>query len=343
MQIKLNKITLIVIISILIMSFMGCKAKVIEKVETFKNPIVNKTSADPFVIKAGGYYYYTYSDGSNIGIRKSKELQNIGVGEEEIVWISDTSTKYSKEVWAPELHFACGKWYIYFAADDGKNENHRMYALEAGTDPENPLGEKFKFKGKVFDKSDKWAIDGTVLQVDKDSLYFVWSGWEGDTNGNQNLYIAPMSNPFTISGERVLMSAPTYDWEKLGMPINEGPQVLVKDKNIMIVYSASGSWTENYCLGLLVNSTKDILNPKSWIKNPEPVFKGTVESKSFGVGHGSFVKSPSGKEDWIVYHGMSDGIGWQYRDVRVQKFSWDKKNLPVFGNPVSLGEALQVP
>ncbi|MBU3189677.1 family 43 glycosylhydrolase [Clostridium bowmanii] len=142
------------------------------------------------------------------------------------------------------------------------------------------------------------ADDGTVLKVDKDSLYFVWSGWEGDKNGKQNLYIAAMSNPFTISGERVLMSTPEYDWEKMGMPINEGPQVLVKEKNIMIVYSASGSWAENYCLGLLVNNSKDILNSKSWIKKSQPVFKGTVENKSFGVGHGSFVKSPSGKDDW---------------------------------------------
>lgn len=325
------------------MTFMGCKEKSPEKVETFNNPVVSKTSADPFVIRAGGYYYYTYSDGSNIGIRKSKELQGIGVGENNIVWISDPSTEYSKEVWAPELHYVRGKWYIYFAADDGKNENHRMYVLEGGTDSENPLGETYKFKGKIFDKTDKWAIDGTVLEVDKDSLYFVWSGWEGDTNGKQNLYIAPMSDPWTISGERVLISTPTYDWEALGMPINEGPQILVKGKNIMIVYSSSGSWTENYCLGLLVNNTKDMLNPNNWIKKSEPVFKGTIESGSFGVGHGSFVKSPSGKEDWIVYHGMTDGIGWHHRDVRMQKFTWDKENLPVFGVPVSLDEDLEVP
>ena len=44
--------------------------------------------------------------------------------------------------------------------------------------------------------------DGAVIQKDDGSLYFVWSGWPGTTDGQQNLYIAPMSNPYTISGER---------------------------------------------------------------------------------------------------------------------------------------------
>jgi GH43 family beta-xylosidase len=40
---------------------------------------------------------------------------------------------YSKELWAPELHFIKGKWYMYFAADDGNNNNHRIYVLENPT------------------------------------------------------------------------------------------------------------------------------------------------------------------------------------------------------------------
>ena len=57
--------------------------------------------------------------------------------------------------------------------------------------------------------------DGTVLELNGE-LYFLWSGWEGDVNVAQNIYIAHMSDPCTIDSERVCLSTPTYSWEKRG-------------------------------------------------------------------------------------------------------------------------------
>ena len=53
------------------------------------------------------------------------------------------------------------------------------------------------------------------LFIDK-QLYMIWSGWEGDENGQQNIYIAKMKNPWTIEGNRVQISSPTFDWETIG-------------------------------------------------------------------------------------------------------------------------------
>ena len=78
--------------------------------------------------------------------------------------------------------FLDGKWYIYYAADDGQNENHRMFVLESETD--DPLGE-YVDKG-MMDTSGRWAIDGTTLQKEDGSLYFIWSGWEGTENVASN-------------------------------------------------------------------------------------------------------------------------------------------------------------
>ncbi len=107
-------------------------------------------------------------------------------------------TEYSKELWAPEIHFLQGKWYIYFAADSGNNKDHRMYVLE--NDAADPLQGEFKFKGKLLTPEDKWSIDGSVFEHHS-RLYFIWSGWEGDKNGQQNIYIAGMKDPWTIEGE----------------------------------------------------------------------------------------------------------------------------------------------
>jgi len=151
-----------------------------------------------------------------------------------------------------------------------------------------------------------------------------------------------MKNPKTITGKRVLISEPEYDWEKIGRPlINEGPQVLKNKDQIFIIFSASGSWTDNYCLGQLKLSGDNPLDPGSWTKSRTPVFSGT--GTVFSPGHASFVKSPDGKEDWIVYHtAKQKGTGWK-RDVNIKKFTWDINGNPSFGYPESKGVNIPAP
>lgn len=310
----------------------------------FQNPIVpvagGAGSADPSIVFKDGYYYYVKSEkDSSLQVAKSKRLQDIGTAPRVTVYTPPSGTMYSKELWAPELQYLNGKWYIYFAADDGNNNNHRMYVLEGMS--QDPQGE-YAFKGKIADATDKWAIDGSVLVKDDQTMYFVWSGWEGDVNVRQNLYIAPMSNPWTISGPRVLISTPDQAWELNGSPfINEGPEVLKKNGKIFIVYSASGSWTDDYTLGMLTNTDGDVLNASSWTKSG-PVFSKV--QKAYGPGHNTFTTSPDGTEDWIVYHAtLNSGGSWANRSVRAQKFTWNPDGTPNFGTPVAYGEQIEQP
>ncbi|MFA7287981.1 MAG: GH92 family glycosyl hydrolase [Melioribacteraceae bacterium] len=295
------------------------------------NPISPK-GADPWVIQHDGFYYYCYSNDSTICINSSKKLEDAVQQSGKEVWMPEAGKPYSKEIWAPELHFVNDKWYIYFAADDGKNENHKMFVLESATD--NPKGD-YVLKGPLKSKTDKWAIDGTILEY-CNKLYFIWSGWEDDTNVAQNLYIAEMENPYTITGERVRISLPEYKWEIYGEPwINEGPEILKNNGKIFIIYSASGSWTDHYCLGQLSLIGDDPLNRNNWKKKDDPVFTGT--EKIFSPGHASFTYSPDLTENWIVYHtAKKKGSGWN-RNVRIQKFTFDDNNEPKFGKPIDDG------
>ncbi|MDT4954740.1 MAG: hypothetical protein QOJ02_2878 [Acidobacteriota bacterium] len=300
--------------------------------ETFTNPIV-ESGADPWIIYWKNSYYYCHADREGIYVSQSKRLQNIGVVSRIKVWMPPEGTLYSRGIWAPELHYSDDKWYIYFAADDGNNTNHRMYVLEG--DSQNPQG-SYTFKGKIAAPTDRWAIDGTVLVLGDDSMYFIWSGWEDFENIQQNLYIAPMNNPWNISGDRMCISTPEYEWEKVGTPrVNEAPQVLKKDGRLYIIYSASGSWTDDYCLGQLTYVGGSILKKESWVKKNTPVFSKTTSV--FGPGHACFVKSPDGTQDWIVYHAAKhSGAGWN-RDIRTQKFTWNADGSPNFGVPVPAG------
>jgi GH43 family beta-xylosidase len=311
------------------------------------------SGADPWSIYKNGYYYYTHTFGDRLVIWKTKNLAQLKNAKSKTVFLPPPGLSYSKQLWAPEIHFINNRWYIYFAADDGRNENHRLYLLENRS--ADPMEGKWVFKGQVSDSSNKWAIDGSVFEH-KGQLYMVWSGWEGAINGRQDIYISKMKNPWTLVGDRVRISSPTLEWERHGdlndpdnpphVDVNEGPQFLKNKDHVFIIYSASGCWTEHYALGMLTaNVNSNLLDSSSWKKNETPVFKQSITNGVFAPGHNSFFKSPDGTEDWILYHANSQpgqGCG-RMRSPRAQRFTWNKNGIPIFGEPVKTGVPIQIP
>ena len=205
--------------------------------QTFTNPILGN-GADPWVTQWQGQYLYIRSAGGQLYVDRSTNLHQLGSGGSQMVYQPPAGTNYSNNLWAPELHYLDNKWYMYFAADNGPNENHRMHVLE-GTS-QDPQG-TYVYKGQITDPANRWAIDGNVM-THNGNKYFVWSGWQGTTNVDQRIYIAPMSNPWTISGNRVQIAAPSQSWEQHGLPINEGPTTLQRDGKTHIIYSGSAFW-----------------------------------------------------------------------------------------------------
>ena len=259
-----------------------------------RRPLINPllpSGADPWVTSHGGFYYYMNTTGNSLAIWKARNMADLAQAEKKVVWRPPASGPYSRDIWAPELHFLRGKWYIYFAADAGTNASHRIWVLE--NDSEDPLAGEWRMKGKVTDATDRWAIDATVFE-DGSRLYMVWSGWEGEVNGAQNLYIAELSDPWTVKGPRVRISAPDLPWERwatsnrgatrrkipalnqldpLHVDVNEGPEILRRGNRIFVVYSAGGCWTDYYSMGMLTaKAGSNLLNPASWKKSPLPVF-----------------------------------------------------------------------
>lgn len=328
----------------IILLLIGCLSWQQGRSQSFKNPLL-PSGADPWSIYHKGYYYYTQTTGSRLVIWKTKNLQDLATAEKKTIYVPPAGQAYSKEIWAPELHYLNNKWYMYFAADNGDNNNHRMYVVENAS--EDPMKGEWTFKGKVGDATDKWAIDGSVFVYHK-QLYMIWSGWEGDVNQKQQIYIAKMENPWTIKGNRMKISGPEYDWELHGdlgaksnpphVSVNEGPQILMNGDRLFLIYSASGCWTDFYALGMLSLKGKDPMDTKAWVKSEQPVFKASPENEVYAPGHNSFFKSPDGKEDWILYHANSkpgQGCGG-FRSPRAQRFHWNADGTPDFGVPVKI-------
>ncbi|HTI94066.1 MAG TPA: family 43 glycosylhydrolase [Puia sp.] len=316
------------------------------------NPLL-PSGPDPYSFYKDGYYYYTHTVGDHIELWKTKNFADLATAPHKTIFKPGAGKEYSRDVWAPEVMFLEGKWYAYFAADAKNNYGHRLWVLENSS--ADPFEGEWVMKGRIGDASDKWAIDGDVLKYNG-KLYMVWSGWETDVNREQDLYIARLSNPWTVEGPRVRISRPEYPWEKYGdmhtpgepahIDVNEGPQFLQHGGDLFVVYSASACWTDTYALGLLrLVQGGDPMDPAAWKKSGKPVFQQSPENGVYGTGHNSFFLSPDGKESWILYHANSnpgEGCGPR-RSSRAQPFSWEADGTPDFGQPVRQGVAIPVP
>ncbi|KAG8921839.1 hypothetical protein FRC01_014856 [Tulasnella sp. 417] len=155
---------------------------------------------------------------------------------------------------------------------------------------------------KATNAPDAWSIDGTVLKV-SGANYFVFSSF--NDAGLQSLYIAPMTNAYTL-GARSLLSTPTASWETVGVPVNEGPSALYKNGAIYLTFSASYCWTSSYSLGLLKYNGGTVTSASSWTKSG-PVFSSA--NGHYGPGHNGFFTSPDGQTTYLVYHATSNSAG----------------------------------
>lgn len=319
----------------------------IVKQKDFNNPIIEQR-ADPWVYKhTDGYYYFTASvpEYNRIILRRAKTIQGLGTAEETVIWEKHASGEMSIHIWAPEIHYIDGKWYIYFAAGGlgGNKWGIRPYVLECVD--ENPITGTWIEKG-MMQKAPEDKFSFTDFSLDATTFehngvrYLVWAQKTSELNNPSNLYIAEVENPWTIKGEPVMIATPEYSWEKIGFWVNEGPAVIKRNDRIFISYSASAT-DSNYCMGLLTASdTADLLDPNSWSKSPEPVFKTSEENSQYGPGHNSFTMSEDGIEDILVYHArnykdiVGDPLYDLNRHTRAQIFDWNEDRTPNFGTPV---------
>lgn len=274
--------------------------------------LIVDSGADPWVVRHEGTYYYCHViDDASVHVRTSATLEGLGAAEAVEVW---RPPAHLQTLWAPELHHLDGRWWVYVAADDGDSSNHRMHVLSSDA-PTGP----FTHVGQITTDDDRWAIDGTVLHAGG-RRYFVWSGWEHvHRTEEQRLYIAEMSSPSTLVGPRVCIATPAEPWEVVGMPVIEGPVALTRPGSTVLVYAASHSLTDDYCLAVLDLVGPDPLDPQAWVKRPEPLLATTTGVS--GPGHASVVPD-SDEGGWLVYHTHREpGSGWD-RQVHIARYAW---------------------
>jgi GH43 family beta-xylosidase len=311
---------------------------------TFTNPLAVR-GPDPWLQYYNGFYYLaTTTWNRTITMRRSRTLGGLASAQETVIF-NLTRPGGAGTMWAPEFHLLNGpngqRWYFYYTAGQEPFNlgTQRIHVLEsAGLDPMGP----YTFKADLLDpqQDNTWELDPGILQLNG-QLYLLGTFY----NGSQPNFIRPLSNPWTASGTRRILSSPTHSWETVGGAVNEGAEVLQRNGRTFIVFSASHCSTPDYKLGILTYNGGDPLQQSSWVKSSQPIFQRNNAAGVFGPGHNGFFKSPDGTEDWIVYHANSSASGGcdMNRSTRAQKITWNADGTPNFGTPVALNTPLAVP
>lgn len=311
--------------------------------------------ADPYITKGSdGYYYFTASYpmyGGNdkegydrIILRRSKTIEGLADAEEKVIWDESESDTAHRFIWAPEIHEINGKWYVYFAASGQADNVWDINCHVIACDGNDPYNDTWTDKGK-FQAADGDAFPFTGFSLDM--TYFECNGkhyvsW-AQNGGNSNVYIAPINTdePWKTTEKSMLLTKPEYYWEKVSIPVNEGPAAMIHDGKIFVAFSASATGPE-YCIGLMyADVTSDLMDINSWTKLDTPLLTSEDLIGEYGPGHNSFVQDENG--DWVfVYHSRSEkcykgecGYGNEdplydpCRSARIRYVKWDENGMPV--------------
>ncbi|KAH8694193.1 glycosyl hydrolase [Talaromyces proteolyticus] len=318
----------------------------------FSNPI-RVPGADPHIVTTGGYYYLTNTQTTHISVTRSTTLGGLLNGDTRTVW-SDTNPDRNQDIWAPEMHFIDGIWYIFYTAGNGDiGQGQRSFVLK-GCDI-NPYDCNYTFLAELMPAAGgqggpkletPWSIDGTYLTIGA-GRYHVVSAI--NQQGIQSIQIAELDTQTWTVSPWSIISSPTEPWEMAdavsGEPaaVNEGPNALYHNGSTWLSFSASWCGTPAYTLGLLhYVGSGDPLNALSWEKSG-PVLSSA--NGNYGTGHNVFFLSPDGTEVWNAYHATNNSAGSCGGDryTMAQIVNFDVSGNPDLGVPVNRGSSLKVP
>jgi len=307
--------------------------------DRFVNPLL-PSGPDPWVLQYRGVYYYTHTLGNRIALWRTRDITDLRRAEQRTVWTPPATGPNAHMIWAPELHRIDGKWYLYYSATASgfSDDAHRgVFVLENGS--ADPLQGRWIDRGRV--ETRHRGIDGTVF-ANRGQLYFAYSPYIGGVSG---IALAKMANPWTISGEEVVIAKADRPFEDQGgRHIMEGPEFLEGPTGrLFLTYSAGACWSDNYALGRLrARPGGDLLDPLTWTKDPEPVL--SAANGVYATGHNGFFKSPDGREDWVIYHAnpAPQMKCTAKRAPRIARITWHDGS-PDFPAPEPAGSGLQKP
>jgi beta-xylosidase len=276
----------------------------------YTNPVSDTIFiADPFIMQLGNQYYlYGTSAGDGFKAWVSENLVDwnpIGY-----IYRKKEDSWGTGNYWAPEVVNYRGKFYLTFSCKGPEKTGMRI-CMAIADSPEGPFEDLYM---PLFN-TDHSCIDAHLF-IDDDQIPYLFyemvgavgKHWEGKGYLWGMIFSIQLSEDLSriVSGEPTLCIYPSQDWENpesMFARSTEGMTVF-KHKNLYyMTYSANHYADPQYGVGYASSESPLGLWTKS---ETNPILSQRPEIGVSGPGHNCIIKSPDGKELFIVYHSHFD-------------------------------------
>jgi arabinan endo-1,5-alpha-L-arabinosidase len=301
---------------------------------TYTNPVYAGDMPDPTVIRYEGVYYAFGTTGNgrvNGRVFTLLRSTNLVAWEQLGGALIPPSPDPRCQYWAPEITFANGKFYLYYAMG-GLEPEHFENRVATSSTPAGPYTDT----GNVLADCEKnsFTIDPFPFRDDDGQWYFFYS--RDFTNAEPGVHIGTgimvdrlvgMTNlagdchvvararyDWTLfeANRRMDVFNATYDWHTM-----EGPCVLKHDGRYYCIYSGSRYTSVHYGLDCVVAERP--LGPYTGQGDSARVLHD-IPGKVRGPGHNDIVTGPDGHTQYFLYHAWDPAM--EKRQMCIDKLVW---------------------
>ncbi len=295
---------------------------------TYRNPVYSANFPDPFVLRFNGRYY-AYGTGPAGDGRFFPML----VSADLVHWteaggaLEPLDLPGAEEYWAPEVAYADGRFWMYYAVGREHDPDHHLRVAVADT----PLG-PWKDRGLNLTPHEIFAIDAHPFRDPADGewyLFYARDRLEPPFAGT-GLAVDRLPEPDRLEGRPRDVLRPFAEWQvfEKQRPVKrgldwftiEGAFVVPVGPRYCCFYSG-GRWENpNYGVGYALADHP--LGPWREDTGQEgPPLLTTCPGRVVGPGHNSVVTGPDLLSQYVVYHGWDPGCTG--RMPRIDRLEWE--------------------
>jgi arabinan endo-1,5-alpha-L-arabinosidase len=309
---------------------------------------------DPVMIRQDGTYYI-FATGPGIAVWSSRDRvhwrHESPVFAPPPVWTVEAVPTFSGHLWAPDISYHDGKYYLYYAVSAfGKNTSCIGVATSATLDPRAP-NFKWEDHGKVIQSVPgvtNWnAIDPNLIAADDGTPFMAFgSFWDGIKLVKltpDRLHVAePLDHLPTIASRKhdpaaLNPPAPPGHPPDAGGNAIEAPFIFKHDGRYYLFASI------DYCCRGAKSDYKMIIGRANAIAGPYidragvPLARGggTIllagDAKWYGVGHNAVCTFDG--VDYLIFHGYDASDEHGRAKLRIEKLQWDNAGWPTVAAP----------
>ncbi|WP_051250445.1 family 43 glycosylhydrolase [Paenibacillus harenae] len=273
----------------------------ITTISSYPVPVLRGDYPDPSIVRVGQDYYMTHSSfmyAPGLLVWHSRNLT-------DWVPLCHAIQTYMGDIWAPDLVYADGRFYIYFPAND---TNYVVYADKA----EGPWSEPIDLHVGGIDP-------GHLLGADGQRYLFL--------NFGRVVLLAPDGLSVTNDISEIYEGWPIpEEWATEGHAL-ESPKLLARGGFYYMVSAQGGTAGPATSHMAVVARSENPLGP--WENSPyNPlVHTWSKDERWWSKGHGTLVDTPNGKW-YIVYHAYEKDFCTLGRQTLLEPIVWTEDGWP---------------